>query len=129
MMSLEAIDAIVDEQTRKSRREKREPWFCPLNWGEMTAEQRSERMRRIPFLGKYLNKQWKQSTRQNGPGITFGTPDRGLVLVDKSGFGADDEPALTADRFRDEWVRPGYGYGIIEEGQFQVVIAEYQERI
>lgn len=45
-------------------------------------------------------------------------------LVDNSGFGADDEPALTPRQFLD-MVKSGRGYGIVEEGQFQVIIGEF----
>jgi hypothetical protein len=45
-------------------------------------------------------------------------------MVDKSGFGAENEPALTfAELCRR--VKAGMAYAIIEEGQFQVVVGEF----
>lgn len=51
-------------------------------------------------------------------------------MVDASGFGADNEPALTIAKFtaRLESLKKSgdnYGLAIIEAGQFQVVIQEY----
>lgn len=53
------------------------------------------------------------------------------LFADKTGWGADDEPALTPDQLvarvaalNDEH-RFRVGYGIIEEGQFQVVIGVF----
>jgi hypothetical protein len=46
-------------------------------------------------------------------------------FVDNSGFGADDESALTFSKFLDK-VKAGYFYGIKEVGQFQVYIAEFK---
>jgi len=68
------------------------------------------RLRSIPNLGDYRPKGWK------------------LVkdyLVDSSGFGSPSEPAYTIDQFADE-IEVGFGYGIIECGQFQVVIGKFK---
>jgi hypothetical protein len=52
-------------------------------------------------------------------------------FVDKFGIGGEDEPALSLDQFKEE-IRsyvaqhPGHGFGIVEEGEFQVVIAAFQ---
>jgi len=47
-------------------------------------------------------------------------------FVDNSGFGTDDEPALTPANFLNK-VRAGYFYGIISQGQFQVYIGEFKK--
>jgi hypothetical protein len=47
-------------------------------------------------------------------------------MVDASGFGGDDEPALTVTQFEQyAQAHPEYYYGIVEAGQFQVVLATY----
>jgi len=45
-------------------------------------------------------------------------------FVDNSGFGGDNEPALTAAQFVSR-VKAGRGYAVIEAGQFQVYIGEF----
>jgi hypothetical protein len=55
---------------------------------------------------------------------------RSLVQVDSSGFGAENEMALT----QDGWISAireagaGYAYAIVEAGQFQVVIAIFKSK-
>jgi hypothetical protein len=46
-------------------------------------------------------------------------------FVDSSGFGDENEPALTFSNFFKE-IKTGYAYGIIEAGQFQVYIGEFK---
>jgi len=48
-----------------------------------------------------------------------------LYFVDNSGFGSENESALTARQFVAK-VKAGYGYAIINMGQFQVYIQEYK---
>ena len=49
-------------------------------------------------------------------------------FVEKTGLGRSSEPAMTVEEFRSR-VRdhimdhPGHGFAIIEEGQFQVIVA------
>lgn len=45
-------------------------------------------------------------------------------FVDNSGFGRDNEPALTAKQFV-EHVKAGCGYAVIASGQFQVFVGEF----
>lgn len=47
-------------------------------------------------------------------------------FVDKSGFGSDDEPALTIERLIKK-LKAGMGYAIIEEGEFQLYIGEFKK--
>ena len=44
--------------------------------------------------------------------------------MDSSGFGASDEPALSFGQFK-KILKVGFGYAIIEEGQFQVYVGEF----
>ena len=47
-------------------------------------------------------------------------------FVDNSGFGAKDEPALTPHQFLAK-VKKGKGYAIVEKGQFQVYVGEFEK--
>jgi hypothetical protein len=46
-------------------------------------------------------------------------------FVDNSGFGSANEPALTFEQFEKK-VKEGHAYAIVESGQFQVWIAEFE---
>lgn len=70
-----------------------------------------ETLRKIPNMGNY------RATR-------YGWKMVKKYFVDSSGVGAEGEPALTFNQFVKEAV-VGRGYGIIEEGQFQVRIGEF----
>lgn len=61
-----------------------------------------------------------------GNGDIYGYELVNTFFVDNSGFGTDDEPALTFNKFLNE-VKAGYFYGIREVGQFQVYIGEYKK--
>ena len=45
-------------------------------------------------------------------------------FVDKSGWGASDEPALTPSQFI-KLIKKGHGYAIVDEEQFQAYVGEY----
>lgn len=50
----------------------------------------------------------------------------GMMMVDSSGLGADWEPALTHAQLI-ERLEVGKAHAIIEVGQFQVVLGEFQK--
>ena len=43
------------------------------------------------------------------------------LFVDNSGFGQIGEPALTIDQFFKQ-IKAGFGYGVVDAGQFQVMV-------
>lgn len=61
-----------------------------------------------------------------GKGEIYGYELLNTYFVDSSGFGCDDELALTFEKFLTK-VKAGYFYGIREAGQFQVYIGEYRK--
>lgn len=65
----------------------------------------------FPTLGDYV-----------APGYE---PEGDARMVDTSGFGADDEPALTLDQMF-SWLETGKAYAFITHGQFQSVIQCYR---
>ena len=106
MMSLEYIEKLSREAGRRAAREKREPLVAFVDGDEAVFH--------CPNIGSYEPKGWKLVRE---------------LFVDNSGFGHDrNEPALTIDQFLAE-VKAGYGYAIIEEGQFQIYIGEFEKRV
>ena len=49
-----------------------------------------------------------------------------VYFVDNSGFGSENEPALTASAFLAK-VKSGKYYAITGQGQFQVYVTEYEK--
>jgi len=86
---------------------------------------------RIPMLGKRNPPGFERvSVRHEfGEGYGIGTADGAYMLVDSSGFGIEGELAMTRSEFA-EFIRehPGYGYGVVEAGQFQVVVGVYRRK-
>ena len=109
MMSLEAIRSVKRKQARKAEKARgvkgKQPWVAMEGAG-------LDAIRGIPHFGDYRPKGWEEL---------------GSRMVDASGFGAPDEPAMTPDQFLKSLV-PGHGYAITEAGQFQVYITEFKLR-
>jgi hypothetical protein len=113
MMSLAVIQQLSDAQARKAARVKRRP-YVPFDVEEV------DRMETFPFpnIGSYKPAGWRKVADW---------------FVDKTGWGAEDEPALTLNQFRAavrEWVEkhPGDGFAITEEGQFQIYVSAFRKR-
>ena len=71
-----------------------------------------EEVRAMPNLGTYLPRGWALVERH---------------FVDSSGFGSDNEPALSVGQFSALVERnPGFGWAIMEEGQFQIYVGQYR---
>lgn len=124
MMDLQTIREFQAEAAAQAARNKLEPYLA-----EADDVGRLDRLRRIPNLGTYLPTGWARVDASSfghdngrGAGSVDGVP---YYFVDKSGFGTPCEPALTARQFADR-VKPGYGYAIVEEGQFQVGIGMFK---
>jgi hypothetical protein len=71
----------------------------------------------FPDIGDYEPSGWKRTEHR--------------WFVDSSGMGEDHEAALTTDQFKRELreyieEHPGYGFGIVEVGQFQVYVASFR---
>jgi hypothetical protein len=134
MMSLESIVSMK----RKAERDSRARGDVPTLVTETMLGSLNVHLRNIPFLGERVPRGWKRvaaHTLDDGKAKHalvpwFGDNEREYVQVDSSGFGAIGEPALTMGEFFD-WVHDrgaGYGYAIVEVGQFQVVVGVYQQR-
>ena len=113
MMSLEAIRNLSNKQAAKAARSKKVP-YVPFDRGEI------ENYPPFPFpnIGSYIPKGWKELRR---------------LFVDTSGLGSENEPALTTGQFKEKLLElhnanDGYGYAIVEEGQFQVYVGVFEKR-
>ena len=101
MLSIESITSQRRKQSRLARKQGLQPFVAEVNGDENVVN--------APFLGHYVPEGWRVTAK---------------YFVDNSGFGAEDEPALTLRGFLKR-VRAGFGYGIFEAGEFQVYIREY----
>lgn len=108
-MSLDVLRAVNAEIGLEAARKKRVP-YVPFDATE------PETWPPFPFpnLGGYLPPGWERTEAQ--------------WFVDTTGYGRESEPALTWRRFKDliaAYVaeHPDHGYAVVEEGQFQVMIA------
>jgi hypothetical protein len=113
MLSLGYIRQLVEERTEEAREEGLKP-LSIRQYRDVESF-----CRKIPFLGEFVHPAWER-VEQVEP-----------YFVDSSGWGAKGEPALTFGEFKaviENWRKSGesVGFGIIEEGQFQVYIAVYK---
>ena len=105
MMSLSLINGMSRQQARKAAREGKHPFML---WpGD------KEKMPPFPFpnIGSYRPKGWELVD---------------TLFCDSSGMGSESEPALTVHQLIDA-LEPGFGYAIIEEGQFQVYVGKFKK--
>src|SRR5271169_2924214 len=104
MMSLETIHRMSDTMSRTAKRNGAVPKV-------FTEEDEIEG---IPALGKHVPRGWKLVN---------------TYFVDSSGFGSPGEPAMTRDAFISLVEgAPGYGWAIVEAGQFQVYVGQYEKK-
>lgn len=113
MMSGEQIHAVSDAAAVQAAEEEQRPF---VYWD--IAEVDSRQSFPFPNLGDYVPRGW----------VTVG--DR--YFCDSSGFGALDEPAMTACQLRSEIKRriaaspSALGWAVVEVGQFQLYVQAYR---
>lgn len=108
MMSAQQMNRLADDAAKRAKRNAIKP-----------------SRENIPFLGDYVPKGFRRVDAPNPP-REMGCED-GYLFVDGSGWGAPNEPALTQEEFlayKD--ANPTLLFGIVEAGQFQVVVATYE---
>jgi len=119
MMDLQTIRELSNDATARARRAKRQPFISGVD-----ADLRS-----LPFLGDYVPRDWKRATVDDlGEAVDRDSYDDEYALfVDISGFGSPDEPAMTFEQLQEFVDRhPGFGFGLIEQGQFQGYVGVYK---
>ena len=131
------------EAARRSAASRRQPLI--LEQADLDAlKQGADRMPSggIPYIGDRGPKGWRRVNLEtwfpgprsdyNGesldhPGVYLEAQGFGAFFVDKSGFGQRGEPALTLQEFA-TLIRPGFGYGVVEDGQFQCHVGVFERR-
>jgi hypothetical protein len=108
------LEELADKLVEMAREDNALPG--PLSF---TPHDIADRLRQIPNLGRY------------GSETPDGYEEIDRLFVDKSGFGAPDEPALTFHQFvgkvRTLAAEHGTVYlALVEEGQFQVYVGVYR---
>ncbi len=118
MMSLSAINELSNEMARRAARQR----LIPYTFADKAEIIRAFQIGRvcIPNIGSYRPKGWELVKEH---------------FCDKSGFGRDDEPAMSFDQFKELLLskqnvvgQPTPGWAIIEEGEFQVYVGEFQKK-
>ena len=102
MMSLETIRAISEEKAIEAAAENKQPYVA--------YEDHDPGVFNCPHLGDYIPEGWVEIEE---------------LFVDSSGFGSENEPALTTDQFLEK-VKGGLGYAVSEAGQFQVFVRVFK---
>ena len=114
MMSGAVIRELSRQAARKASREHKYPTIIEQeDLDALCAPLAAGRTRSLdlPFIGDWTPRGYKATENQ--------------YFVDSSGFGTRGERALTQEEFLDK-LRPGYAYAIVEAGQFQVYVQEYE---
>lgn len=97
----------IIEMNKKAGKQAKENKIEPL----VARYDKDEAIFESPDLGNFIPKGWKEVKR---------------YFVDSSGFGLESERALTGNQFQDN-IKEGFGYAIVETGQFQVYIGEFEK--
>jgi hypothetical protein len=105
MWSLEVINQLNKEAGDKARAQRVEPYF--IHYPE---EIDGYPPFPFPNIGDDEPEGWEQVDD---------------FFCDSSGFGSSSEPALTPEQLKRK-LEPGFGYAIIETGQFQLVIGKFK---
>ncbi|GAG71743.1 unnamed protein product [marine sediment metagenome] len=100
--------ATIVEMNKKAGKHAKENEIQPL----IAKYDEDEAVFGCPDLGNFVPKGWKETNR---------------YFVDNSGLGQEGEPALTAKQFQAK-IKEGFGYAIVETGQFQIYIGEFERK-
>lgn len=105
MMDLQTIKSMNKERCREAKKENLKPFI-------IESQEQIDSFEGFPFpnFGDFRPKGWKLVKE---------------YFCDSSGFGQDGEGALSIRQFLKE-LKIGYGYAIIEAGQFQVYVGEFE---
>ena len=90
------------------------------------GKERAEAENILPYIAKCNNDKNVFKCDFIGDYIPDGWEAIQNFFVDSTGWGRDNEPALTPENFLRK-VKKGLGYAITEKGQFQVYITEFKK--
>lgn len=134
MMSAEQVDRLSDEAAARARKKHLVP--LPIGHGFAQSRERlAEHLRRLPFLGDYVPQNLRivkrlelvlpQAISESRMSGVFGAPD--AIMVDSSGLGQRDDPALTFSELVDLVdANRDFRWAIVQQGQFQAFIAAFE---
>ncbi len=124
----------IRDESRRAARAHKEPFIIEREDLE-DARSGNPNAVKIPFIGTYRPKGWKgvnletwfpTEAERAAARVYYGdNPPFGAFFVDSSGFGTAGEPALTLKEFLG-FIRPGFGYAVVEAGQFQVKVGVFE---
>lgn len=103
MYSIEVIRAMNKEKSEKAKNEGLQPYIA--------KKDNDEGVKACKVLGDFIPIGWEKVN---------------TYFVDNSGFGSENESALTFGQLLNK-IKKGYGYTIGEQGQFQIYIHEYKK--
>jgi hypothetical protein len=114
MMSIEDIVYVNEKSAAKAASENKEPWVPSKEFLESGKFPGC-----IPELGYHEPEGWEKL-------------DDIQWFVDHTGWGGENEPALTTNQFHMMWTayaleHPDHGYAITECGQFQLYINAFRK--
>jgi len=113
MMDLRSIRALAEEAAKDAASKKLQPYVV---FDEAEVERLEDARLPFPFLGTYVPSGWEVVDS---------------LFCDSSGFGAEDEPALTKhallEKVRERLAdKDTFGYAITQAGQFQAYVGVYR---
>lgn len=128
MMDLQTIRLLAEEAGEAAAELGRNP--AVIDAEDLEAARQGDLSRfQIPNLGTYLPPNFERVSLESEDG------ERGVYMGDNDGFGAyfvssgfgggPGEPALSLKELLERIV-PGYGYAVVEEGEFQVKVGKFK---
>lgn len=139
MMDLQTINDLSREAAERAATDNKVPLV-------LTQQDIDDgKVRGIPNLGSHLPDGWRRvklteyaahdpslvggfdiiALIQQGRGFFMGDNEgHGAFFVDKGGFGGTGEAALTFEEFC-KYLWPGWGFAMVEEGQFQIKVGVF----
>lgn len=130
MLGIAEIQSINNKAAKEAARNRRKPYVL---WG--VEEVDSFPPFPFPNLGYYVPKGWERAPDVTGSAQFFCRDDlKGTQVwfVDSTGLGYEYGPAMTLRRFKEAlkaYVKdhPDHGFGIVEQGMFQVYIGAFRK--
>lgn len=127
MMSPSTIREMSRDAAKRAARARKEPWEATPDALERGRNGDTSGVE-IPFLGDHVPKGWERiNLMEPKRGWHEDVDGFGAYFVDTSGFGGSGEPALTQKQLM-EVLLPGYGYALIECGQFQGYVGVFRRK-
>jgi len=135
MRDLSTIIAMSREAAERAAAENSMP-FVPTVQDLDAARNGDLAQIMFPNLGTHVPTNWQRvdlrawfPEDEFGPhGVYFDDADgAGAFFCDKSGWGSPGEAALTLSELF-KVLRPGFGYGMVEEGQFQCKLGVFERK-